>query len=79
MLLQVLTVSATRVNEVQVFVVTFTDTNGASQANMEADTINAGVDLDFTFDTENMLWACTSSSETTAQVIADTQWENQAC
>ena len=49
------------------FVVTFTGAIGADMTT--ADTAN--VEVDFTFDTENMLWACTKSSETTTvQVIA---------
>lgn len=65
---QVLTVSATRVNEVKEFLVTFTgDTtnDGGVQMGIDA-TANAVIDL--TFDSGNMNWACSDTTETTSLV-----------
>lgn len=63
-----LTVSATRVNEIQEFVVLFTgDTTDDGGTVMSADaTANALIDL--TFDSANMNWACSDSTETTSSV-----------
>lgn len=65
--LQVLTVSATRENEVQQLVVTFTGNTTDEGVKMMADApTNAFVDL--TFDSGSMNWACTDATETTTQV-----------
>lgn len=65
--LQVLTVSATRENEVQQLVVTFTGNTTDGGVKMMADaTTNAFVEL--TFDSGSMNWACTDATETTSQV-----------
>lgn len=65
--LQLLTVSATRENEVQQLVVTFTGNTTDEGAKMMDDaTTNAFVSL--TFDSGSMNWACTSASATTSNV-----------
>lgn len=65
--LQVLTVSATRENEVQQLAITFTGntTDGGSKMFVDA-TTNAFVFL--TFDSGSMNWACTDASATTSNV-----------
>lgn len=64
---QVLTVSATREDEIQQLVVTFTGntSDGGTQILSDA-TTNAFVS--FTFDSGSMNWACTAASETTLDV-----------
>lgn len=65
--LQLLTVSATRENEVQQLVVTFTGNTTDEGAKMMADAVtNAFVEL--TFDSGSMNWACTDATETTSPV-----------
>lgn len=65
--LKVLTVSATRENEVQQLVVTFTGNTTDEGVKMMADApTNAFVDL--TFDSGSMNWACSDATETTSQV-----------
>lgn len=67
MLTQVLTVSATRENEVQTLVVTFTGNTTDGGTKMMADvTSNAFVAL--TFDSGSMNWACTDAVVTTSDV-----------
>lgn len=64
---QVLTVSATRVNEVQEFVVTFTgDSTNDTGTAMMSNVTNAVIDLEF--DSGNMNWACNDTTETASSV-----------
>lgn len=64
---QLLTVSATRENEVQQLVVTFTGNTTDQGVKMMADApTNAFVSL--TFDSGSMNWACTDASVTTSNV-----------
>lgn len=67
MTVQLLTVSATRENEVQQLVITFTGNTTDEGVKMMADaTTNAFVSL--TFDSGSMNWACTDASVTTSDV-----------
>ena len=67
MVTQLLTVSATRENEVQQLVVTFTGNTTDNGVKMMADaTTNAFVSL--TFDSGSMNWACSDASATTSNV-----------